>query len=368
MKPRKRHSVSRPYYSNTGGTWSGFSARDNFAARWTGYVKLQQSGSYTFYTYSDDGSKLFISNQLVVNNDGLHGWSGKSGSTTISSGETPLRLEFFERGGHAGIRVDYKGGDTGGRQTVLPASALTRDSQFKHPPTPAPPPPGTKVCGFESGSKPYCGVWADSRSDKFDWTRKSGRTSSYGTGPSSAKQGSYYLFIETSWPRRSGDTAILSATNIALKQNAYLQFAYHMYGSSMGSLKVMVDGAPVQEYSGNKGNQWHKASVDLSRFAGQTVTLSFVGKRGSSWQGDLAIDNVVLFEGVAPTTTLAPTTTAAPTTTLAPTTTPAPTQPPVPPGLIKKVDDISKKLDEMMQLVMRLLSTTTGPPVSGGLN
>merc|ERR1719421_1595666 len=72
------------------------------------------------------------------------------------------------------------------RQMVIPGAALTRDTQFKHPPTPAPPPPGTKVCGFESGSKPYCGVWADSRSDKFDWTRKAGRTPSYGTGPSSA--------------------------------------------------------------------------------------------------------------------------------------------------------------------------------------
>jgi hypothetical protein len=388
MRPKKLTSVSQPSYTNTGGVWPGFSARDNFAARWTGYVNLQKIGSYYFYTYSDDGSRLYIANRLVVNNDGLHGWRLRSGrTTTTSSGATPLRLEFFERGGHAGIRVDYKGADTGGRKVVLPRAVLTRDTQFKHPPTPAPPPPGTKVCGFESGSKPYCGVWADSRNDKFDWTRKNGRTPSSRTGPSSAKKGSYYLFIETSCPRRTGDTAVLSATNVALKQSASLKFDYHMYGGSMGSLKVMVDGSSVQQYSGNKGNKWVKGSVDLSRFAGKTVTLSFVGTRGRSWQGDLAIDNVELFEGATPTTTVAPTTvpqtTVAPTTVAPPTTAksivtpppttaapptnqppvpPVPTQPPVPPGVPKKIDEITKKMDELLKLLMKLISTTMAPP------
>merc|ERR550539_452806 len=99
----------------------------------------------------------------------------------------------------------------------------------------------------------------------------------------------------------------------------------------MGSLKLMVDGASVLHIAGNKGNQWNKGSVDLNRFAGKTVTLSFVGTRGSSYQGDLAIDNVELFEGATPTTT------------------PAPTKPPVPPGFINKLDKISKNLDVIAQ-------------------
>lgn len=46
---------------------------DDFAFRYTGYLFVGLSGEYTFYTTSDDGSQLFIGNQLVMDNDGLHG-------------------------------------------------------------------------------------------------------------------------------------------------------------------------------------------------------------------------------------------------------------------------------------------------------
>lgn len=134
---------------------------------------------------------------------------------------------------------------------------------------------------------------------------------------------------------------------------AYLSFGYHMYGRSIGSLQVKVNGAVMKTLSGNKGNKWLTERVDLNQFASQTVTVSFVGTRGNSWSGDIAVDDVDFFVGVA-TTTPAPTQ--------------PPTQPPVPPGVIKKIDEISKNLDLVTKLLMQWLSTTTGPPVSGGLN
>jgi hypothetical protein len=216
-------------------------------------------------------------------------------------------------------------------------------------------------------------MFTNSKSDKFDWTRKSGRTPSYGTGPGKASSGSYYLFIEASWPRRNGDTAVLTTGNVAVQgPGAFLSFDYHMWGSSIGSLQVKANSAVVKTLSGNKGNKWLSEKIDLSRFASQTVTLSFVGTRGRSWSGDIAIDDVKIFEGVVPTTpaptTPAPTT-QPPAATPAPTTqplaaTPAPTaQPPVPPGAPKKIDEITKKIDELTKLLMKLLSgTTTGPP------
>jgi len=224
-------------------------------------------------------------------------------------------------------------------------------------------PPGTKRCGFEAIAQPYCGLWENSKSDTqgFDWTRKTGRTSSWGTGPSKANSGTAYLYIETSSPRRKGDTAVLSASNIALKGGAYLSFGYHMYGRTIGSLQVKVNSAVVKTLSGNKGDKWLTEKVDLSQFAFQTVTVSFVGTRGTSYTGDIAVDDVDFFIGADATTSTTP----APT---QPPTTPAPTQPPVPPGVIKKLDAISKNLDLIAKLLAQLLSTTTGPPVSGGLN
>jgi len=206
-------------------------------------------------------------------------------------------------------------------------------------PTPV---PGS--CGFETTSQPYCGVWANSKSDKFDWTRKTGRTSSWGTGPSRASSGSWYMYIETSWPRRKGDTAVLSASNVALMGGAYLSFGYHMYGRDIGSLQVKVNNAVVKTLSGNKGDKWLTEKVDLNQYASQTVTVSFVGERGKSWSGDIAIDDVKLYEGksVAPT--------------------------PLPPGTIKKIDEITQSMDKILQFLKQIFSTTTGPPVSGGLN
>jgi len=40
---------------------------DDFSIRWTGQVQPLYSGVYTFYTTSDDGSRLYVNNQLVVN-------------------------------------------------------------------------------------------------------------------------------------------------------------------------------------------------------------------------------------------------------------------------------------------------------------
>merc|ERR1719436_1967983 len=148
-----------------------------------------------------------------------------------------------------------------------------------------------------------------------------------------------------------------------------------MYGSSMGSLEVFADSDRVFTKSGNQGNTWLAANIPLDTYAGQSVTITFVGTRGSSWQGDAAIDDIVLFPGSGGASTAAPTAgpttaptsapTAAPTTvppTVAPTIAPtgAPTAAPTvaPPGgdLVKKVDELSKKVDEILKLVKNLTS------------
>ena len=70
------------------------------------------------------------------------------------------------------------------------------------------------------------------------------------------------MYIETSSPRRQGDNAKLSRT-VSLNGNSCLKFFYHMYGSSMGTLRVTVGGQKVFEQSGNKGNAWNKAELPL---------------------------------------------------------------------------------------------------------
>jgi beta-glucosidase len=44
----------------------------NFAAKWIGTLEIENAGLYTFGLTSDDGSRLWINNQMIVNNGGYH--------------------------------------------------------------------------------------------------------------------------------------------------------------------------------------------------------------------------------------------------------------------------------------------------------
>lgn len=84
---------------------------EQFGFEFTGYVKVPEDGAYRFYTSSDDGSQLFINDQLVVDNDGLHGMVEKSGLTALGKGFHKIKVTFFEKGGGDGLIVSWKGPD-----------------------------------------------------------------------------------------------------------------------------------------------------------------------------------------------------------------------------------------------------------------
>ncbi|MFN0136355.1 MAG: S8 family serine peptidase, partial [Phycisphaerae bacterium] len=83
---------------------------ENVAARYAGYLNIIRDARYTFYTESDDGSKLYVGDQLIVSNDGLHGMQERSGQIALRAGLHKVRAEFFERGGGAGMICRMEGG------------------------------------------------------------------------------------------------------------------------------------------------------------------------------------------------------------------------------------------------------------------
>ena len=72
------------------------------------------------------------------------------------------------------------------------------------------------------------------------------------------------MYIETSSPRRPGDNAKLNTPKLQFSGNMCLKFYYHMYGGSIGALKVIINGKYVFTASGNKGNIWLKAAIDVN--------------------------------------------------------------------------------------------------------
>jgi len=152
--------------------------------------------------------------------------------------------------------------------------------------------------GFESG----LGIWSDSDEDDIDWIRDSGNTPSNGTGPESAQEGTFYVFTEasrngTGYP---GKIAILNSPCIDLTRlsGASLEFYYHMNGSDMGALEVLVSTNGGASYSsiwsksGTQGNEWNKENIDLSPYATSVIKLQFRGTTGNGFRSDMAIDNL----------------------------------------------------------------------------
>jgi hypothetical protein len=68
-----------------------------FSVRWTGFVKPDFSETYTIYTSSDDGVRLWIDGKLVIDNWTEHAPQENVAQVSLVAGkEVPIRLEYFE--------------------------------------------------------------------------------------------------------------------------------------------------------------------------------------------------------------------------------------------------------------------------------
>ncbi len=75
---------------------------DLFAVRWLGQVQPLYSEEYTFYTWSDDGIRLWVDGQLVVDAWTDHGAQEDSGVITLEAGERyDIEVHYYENGGDA---------------------------------------------------------------------------------------------------------------------------------------------------------------------------------------------------------------------------------------------------------------------------
>jgi alpha-L-fucosidase len=93
-----------------------------FGLEYRGYVKLAEDGVYGFFTDSDDGSKLFIDNKLIVDNDGLHGMKEVKGIAALASGFHSIRVQYFQKGGGRDLKVMIQ--MPNGEKQSIPASML----------------------------------------------------------------------------------------------------------------------------------------------------------------------------------------------------------------------------------------------------
>lgn len=96
--------------------------RDHYGQRYSGFLKIPADGVYFFSTTSDDGSRLWVGERLLVDNDGAHAAQTVSGMARLRPGIYPLRVDFFEAGGEQTLRVRVE--TPAGKRSELPADWL----------------------------------------------------------------------------------------------------------------------------------------------------------------------------------------------------------------------------------------------------
>ena len=111
----------------------------------------------------------------------------------------------------------------------------------------------------------------------------------------------YYIYTEAWLGNRDDRTYLVSPTVRYINSTSCLSFWYHMFGNHKCTLEVhkQFNGGNKQRLflvSGYQGNIWSQAQVQIISDS-RPFHLLFVAHRGDSFQGDMAIDDVMLRNG-----------------------------------------------------------------------
>ncbi|MEM2990478.1 MAG: PA14 domain-containing protein, partial [Halobacteria archaeon] len=98
-------------------------APDTFSVRWTGYVKVDRSETYTFYVVTDDGSRVWVDDTLIIDSWINQSTTERSGSIYLAEGWHKIKYEYYENTGSATARLLYSSPST--PKQVIPQDHLS---------------------------------------------------------------------------------------------------------------------------------------------------------------------------------------------------------------------------------------------------
>jgi len=145
--------------------------------------------------------------------------------------------------------------------------------------------PEFEQCRFTQG---LCG-WVQGA--EYLWARYYGSTPTSNTGPhydASLSTAGWYVYLEASG-QVPGTYSELYTT---VPDNACtLGLNYHMWGQHIGALEVLGGSTSLLKLQGEQGRRWRSAEVNVTLYQGRTIEIR--GYVGSSYRGDIALDNLV---------------------------------------------------------------------------
>ncbi len=165
------------------------------------------------------------------------------------------------------------------------------------------------LCGTGCGAVcALLGDWQNSGADDLDWSSDSGGTASSATGPSvdhdpGTAEG-IYLYIESScsgtgYPDKTAElvSPLIDLTGLTAVK---LKFWYHLFGATGATMRVDVDVPGDQLYLDvvppwtDNQDLWQEKVIDLTAFDGLQISIIIRGVTGSSFDSDMAIDDITL--------------------------------------------------------------------------
>jgi uncharacterized membrane protein YgcG len=249
---------------------------DNFSVRWTGQVSPRFSGSTKFYTRSDDGIRLWVNGQLLVDNWTNHGPTENSGSITLNAGQRyDVKIEYYENTGGAVASLSWS--STCETKQIVPAAQLY--------------PPAVSSDGsqynFESSAQ--------------SWSSTGGMLTSVASSTDRAFAGSHSLKL--TFGGSAADTQRARVSTPSTPAGATVTF--HVYLPSSSAISA-VQPYVLQGASGNwtwtgawrstsslSAGQWNTISVSVpSNAATPLAELGVEFTTNASWSGAAYVDAV----------------------------------------------------------------------------
>jgi len=157
------------------------------------------------------------------------------------------------------------------------------------------------VCDLDNG-------WINSfnkTGDDIDWRPYAGPTPTGFTGPifdhTTFTTSGKYLYLEPTIDCFQSEAKLVSpCIDLSSVTQAMLSFWYHMNGAEMGELHIDIYENSqwteniITPISGNQGNMWKQAFVDLSQYYGKVINIRFRGITGNGEKSDMALDDIEL--------------------------------------------------------------------------
>lgn len=102
-----------------------------FGFRFTGSISIPSDGEYIFYSNSDDGSRLWIGDKLVIDNDGEHAPQEREGIIMLKAGDHPIMGTLAQMGGGWEYKVSWRG--PGFDKQEIPSGVLSHIGKIMTP-------------------------------------------------------------------------------------------------------------------------------------------------------------------------------------------------------------------------------------------